>query len=215
MEDGREQDILGDSFRGAVCEDNAGFAVEARFYRKLDRRRIKCELCPRGCLVADGKRGLCGVRENRGGTFLSLVHSRVCALNVDPVEKKPIFHFLPGTTALSLATAGCNVRCKFCQNWEISQTRPERIPAEYIPPRLAAALARRYGCPAIAFTYSEPVIFCEYLMDTADAGHEAGIRSVAVSNGFIAQPALREAYGRLDAVKIDLKAFSDTFYRDV
>ncbi len=212
---GSQQDFPGDLFRGAASADDARFTVEAKFYRKLEKRRIKCELCPRGCTVADGKRGPCGVRENRGGVLLTLVHSRVCAVHVDPVEKKPIFHYLPGTTAFSLATAGCNVHCDFCQNWKISQARPEQVPAEYMPPRLVAELAKRNGCPTIAFTYSEPVVFSEYLMDTADAGHQEGIRSLVVSNGYIGQQALREAYGRMDAVKIDLKAFSETYYRDV
>ncbi len=103
--------------------------------RKLDNRKIKCKLCPRECTVGDKERGYCGVRENRGGTYYSLVHSRVCAAHVDPIEKKPLFHYLPGTLAFSLATAGCNVNCKFCQNWDISQSRPEQIPAEYAPPQ--------------------------------------------------------------------------------
>jgi pyruvate formate lyase activating enzyme len=197
------------------AEDDVRFTVEAKFYLKLEHRKIKCELCPRECTVGEGKRGSCGVRENRGGLFYSLVHSRVCAAHIDPVEKKPIFHYLPGTIAFSLATAGCNVHCKFCQNWEISQSRPEELSAEYMPPRRVAELARQNGCPTIAFTYSEPVVFSEYLMDTADAGHEAGIRSIVVSNGFIGQTALKAAYGKMDAVKIDLKSFSESYYRDV
>jgi pyruvate formate lyase activating enzyme len=194
---------------------DARFTVEARFYKKLENQKIRCELCPRQCTVAENQRGYCGVRENRGGVFYSLVHSRVCAAHVDPVEKKPLFHYLPGTNAFSLATAGCNLNCKFCQNWEISQSRPEEIPAEYLPPRRVVELAKQYDCPTIAFTYSEPVVFSEFLMDTADAGHEAGIRSLVVSNGFIGQEALQAAYGKMDAVKIDLKAFSESYYRDV
>jgi len=194
---------------------DARFTVEARFYKKLANQKIRCELCPRQCTMEDKQRGYCGVRENRGGVFYSLVHSRVCAAHVDPVEKKPLFHYLPGTMAFSLATAGCNLNCKFCQNWEISQSRPEEIPAEYLPPQRVVELARQYGCPTIAFTYSEPVIFSEFLMDTADAGHEAGIRSLVVSNGFIGQEALQAAYGKMDAVKIDLKSFSESYYRDV
>jgi pyruvate formate lyase activating enzyme len=165
--------------------------------------------------VGDRERGYCGVRENRGGTYYSLVHSRVCAAHVDPIEKKPLFHYLPGTVAFSLATAGCNVNCKFCQNWDISQSRPEQVPAEYTPPRRVADLAGQYGCPTIAYTYSEPVVFSEFLMDAADAGHQAGIRSVVVSNGYMQQESLKEAYGKMDAVKIDLKAFSESYYKDV
>jgi pyruvate formate lyase activating enzyme len=203
------------SSSGAQGQDDSRFVVEAKFYEKLANRKIKCKLCPRACTVGDKERGYCGVRENRGGTYYTLVHSRVCAAHVDPVEKKPLFHYLPGTNAFSVATAGCNVNCKFCQNWEISQSRPEQIPADYAPPQRVAALAKQYKCPTIAYTYSEPVIFSEYLMDTADAGHKAGIRSIVVSNGYIREDALKQAYGKMDAVKIDLKAFTEKYYRDV
>ncbi len=194
---------------------DARFVVEAKFYEKQPNRKIKCKLCPRECVVGDKERGYCGVRENRGGTYYTLVHSRVCAAHVDPVEKKPLFHYLPGSLAFSIATAGCNVNCKFCQNWDISQSRPEQIPAQYTPPRRVAELARQYSCPTIAYTYSEPVIFAEFLMDAADAGHEAGIRSIVVSNGFMQQDALKMAYGKMDAIKIDLKSFSESYYRQV
>jgi len=196
-------------------QDDSRFTVEARFYQKLPGIKIKCKLCPRECVVGDRERGYCGVRENRGGTYYTLVHSRVCAAHVDPVEKKPLFHYLPGTLAFSIATAGCNVNCKFCQNWDISQARPEQLPADYAPPDRIARLAKQYACPTIAYTYSEPVIFSEFLMDTADAGHEAGIRSIVVSNGYMQEESLRAAYGKMDAVKIDLKAFSEKYYRDV
>ena len=194
---------------------DAQFVREARFYDKLANRKVKCKLCPRACVVGDKERGYCGVRENRGGVYYTLVHSRVCAAHVDPVEKKPLFHYLPGTNAFSIATAGCNVNCKFCQNWEISQSRPEQIPADYAPPERVAALARQTGCPTIAYTYSEPVVFAEYVMDTADAGHAAGVRSIVVSNGYMQEEPLRQAYGKMDAVKIDLKAFTEKYYRDV
>lgn len=196
-------------------QDDSRFTVEARFYQKLQNKKIKCKLCPRECTVGDKERGYCGVRENHGGTYYTLVHSRVCAAHIDPVEKKPLFHYLPGTLAFSLATAGCNVNCKFCQNWDISQVRPEQVPADYAPPKLVAGLAKQHGCPTIAYTYSEPVVFSEYLMDAADAGHEAGVRSVVVSNGYIQEDALKTAYGKMDAVKIDLKAFSESYYKDI
>ncbi len=200
---------------GASTQSDEQFTFEARFYEKLDSRKIRCKLCPRECIVGDKERGYCGVRENRGGTYYTLVHSRVCAAHVDPIEKKPLFHYLPGTTAFSIATAGCNVNCKFCQNWEISQSRPEEIPAQYISPHQAAGIARQHNCPTIAYTYSEPVVFAEYLMDTADAGHAAGVRSIVVSNGYMQHDALEQAYGKMDAVKIDLKAFTDSFYAKV
>jgi pyruvate formate lyase activating enzyme len=196
-------------------EDNARFVVEAKFYQKLQNRKIKCKLCPRECTVGDKERGYCGVRENRSGTYYTLVHSRVAAAHVDPVEKKPLFHYLPGSVAFSLGTAGCNVNCKFCQNWDISQSRPEQVPAQYAPPQRVAELAKQYNCPTIAFTYSEPVVFSEFLMDAADAGHAAGIRSIVVSNGYMQEDALKAAYGKMDAVKIDLKSFSENYYRQV
>src|SRR5271165_892366 len=199
----------------APRQDESQFTVEARFYEKQPNRKVKCKLCPRECVVGDKERGYCGVRENRGGTYYSLVHSRVCAAHVDPVEKKPLFHYLPGSLAFSLATAGCNVNCKFCQNWDISQSRPEQVPAQFLPPRQVAELAAKWRCPSVAFTYSEPVVFSEFLMDTADDAHEAGIRSVVVSNGYIQDEPLRAAYGKMDAVKIDLKAFTDSFYQKI
>jgi pyruvate formate lyase activating enzyme len=200
---------------GKSAQSDSQFTVEAKFYEKLQNKKIKCKLCPRECVVGDRERGYCGVRENREGTYYTLVHSRVCAAHIDPIEKKPLFHYLPGTVAFSLATAGCNVNCKFCQNWDISQVRPEQVRADYAPPQRVAELAKQYHCPSIAYTYSEPVVFSEYLMDTADAGHEAGVRSVVVSNGYMQTDSLKAAYGKMDAVKIDLKAFSDPYYRDV
>ena len=196
-------------------QDDSRFVVEAKFYEKQPNKKIKCKLCPRECAVGDRERGYCGVRENRGGIYYTLVHSRVAAAHIDPIEKKPLFHYLPGTMALSIATAGCNVNCKFCQNWDISQVRPEQVPADYAPPKAVAQLAKQHGCPSIAYTYSEPVVFAEYLMDAADAGHEAGVQSVAVSNGYMQQDSLKAAYGKMDAVKIDLKSFTESYYKDV
>jgi pyruvate formate lyase activating enzyme len=200
---------------GGSAHSDSQFTVEAKFYEKLQTKKIKCKLCPRECVVGDRERGYCGVRENREGIYYTLVHSRVCAAHIDPIEKKPLFHYLPGTLAFSLATAGCNVNCKFCQNWDISQARPEQVPADYAPPQKVAELAKQYHCPTIAYTYSEPVVFSEYLMDTADAGHDAGVRSVVVSNGYMQTESLKAAYGKMDAVKIDLKAFSESYYRNV
>ena len=203
------------SWQTASNQDDKYFTAEARFYEKLANKKIKCKLCPRQCTVGDKERGYCGVRENRGGVYYTLVHSRVCAAHVDPIEKKPLFHYLPGSLAFSIATAGCNVNCKFCQNWNISQSRPEQVPADYLPPDRVAQLAAQNRCPTIAYTYSEPVVSSEFLMDAADAGHKAGIRSVVVSNGYIQEEALRAAYGRMDAVKIDLKSFSGSYYQKV
>jgi pyruvate formate lyase activating enzyme len=199
----------------SLTEDDAHFRVEARFYEKLPGKNVRCKLCPRGCVVGDRQRGHCRVRENRGGTYYSLVHSRVCAAHIDPIEKKPFFHFHPGILAFSLATAGCNVNCKFCQNWEISQAQPEDLAARYMPPADVAALAKQSLCPAVAFTYSEPTVFNEFVTDAADAAREQGTKAVVVSNGFIQQEPLKRLCKHVDAIKIDLKAFSAKYYRDV
>jgi len=199
----------------STSNDDARFRKEARFYEKLTGKTVQCKLCPRGCVVADGERGHCRIRENRGGTYYTLVHGRVCAAHIDPIEKKPFFHFYPGTMAFSLATAGCNVTCKFCQNWEISQAKPEELPAQYMPPADVASLAKKYECPAVAFTYSEPTVWNEFVTDAADAAREQGIRSVVVSNGFIQQEPLKRLCKHVDAVKIDMKSFSAKYYRDV
>lgn len=187
---------------------------EAMYYKKLETLRVECQLCPRGCKVADLERGYCGVRENRGGDYYTLVHSRACALHVDPIEKKPFFHYLPGTPALSVAAPGCNVECKFCQNWQISQFRPEQIDCTRRSPEDLVRMAKQSSSPTIAFTYSEPVVFYEYMYDTARMAREQGVTSVVVSNGYIKEEPLVELCKYLDAVKIDLKAFTEKFYKE-
>ena len=196
-------------------DDDARFRKEARFYEKLPGKNVRCKLCPRECVIADRDRGHCRVRENRGGTYYTLVHSRVCAAHIDPIEKKPFFHFHPGIVAFSLATVGCNVSCKFCQNWEISQAKPENLPARYLPPEEVATSAKQNQCPAVAFTYSEPTVWNEYVVDAADAARANGIKAVVVSNGFIQQEPLKRLCQHVDAIKIDLKSFSAKYYRDV
>jgi pyruvate formate lyase activating enzyme len=198
-----------------AAENDSQYIVEAKHYEKLPYKKIKCKLCPRECVIDDRERGYCGVRENRGGTYYSLVHSRIATAHVDPIEKKPLFHFHPGTMAFSVATAGCNVNCKMCQNWEISQVRPEQVRSTYVPPSNLSALARKYQCPSIAYTYSEPVIFYEYVMDSADAGHAVGVKSVVISGGYIQRDPLVKMCRSVDAIKIDLKAFSEKFYKQV
>ncbi len=188
--------------------------VEARYYRKLPDREIECDLCPRVCRLGDKERGYCGVRENDGGIYYTLVYGKACSLNVDPVEKKPFFHVLPGTTALSIATAGCNVNCKFCQNWEISQVRPEQINHIDLPPSAVAEAALKYGSPTIAYTYTEPVVFFEYMYDTALAARKRKIRSLVVTGGHINQDPLKDLIPVVDAIKVDLKAFSEDFYKE-
>lgn len=199
----------------ALAADDARYVAEARFWEKLPHRKIKCKLCPRECVIDDRERGYCGVRENRGGVYYTLVHSRVCAANVDPIEKKPFFHVLPGTLSFSIATAGCNVNCKMCQNWDISQVRPEQVRSIYMPPREVAALARQNRCATVAYTYTEPVIFYEFMVDSAEAVRAAGVRNVVVTGGYITTEPLKELCKRVDAVKVDLKAFTEKFYREV
>jgi len=187
----------------------------ARWWSPLPDREVACGLCFRGCVIPEGERGECGVRENRGGQLKTLVHSRPVALNLDPIEKKPFFHVLPGTSALSLGTAGCNYNCRWCQNWEISQSRPEEIPAPTLTPEEIAALARKRGAPLVACTYSEPTVFSEYVLDLAVAARKAGLRTVVVSNGSIREEPLRELCPVLAAYKVDLKAYSEKTYREM
>jgi pyruvate formate lyase activating enzyme len=198
-----------------ASDSDSQFIREARFYDKLTYKKIKCKLCPRECTIDDRERGYCGARENRGGTYYTLVHSRVCTAHIDPIEKKPFFHFHPGSMAFSIATAGCNVNCKFCQNWEISQVRPEEVQSLYLPPEQVASVAKRNQCVSVAYTYSEPVIFYEYMVDSAKAGHDQGVKSVVVTGAFIKQDPLKELSRRVDAIKVDLKAFSEKYYKEV
>jgi pyruvate formate lyase activating enzyme len=185
---------------------------EALFYEKLDKKIVQCHLCPRNCIIPDGKRGFCGVRENRSGTLFTLVYAKPVAIHIDPIEKKPLFHFLPSTTAFSIATAGCNLRCKFCQNWEISQVRPEELQYSYIEPEDLVKRAKGSGSPTIAYTYTEPTIFYEYMIETARLARRAGLKNVMHSAGYINEEPLRQLAKYLDAANIDLKGFSDDYY---
>ena len=187
----------------------------ALFYKKLGEGIIECQLCPRRCHVSDLERGYCGVRENIGGEYYTLVYSKVCSANVDPIEKKPFFHFLPGTTAFSIATAGCNMNCKFCQNWSISQFRPEDVNHFELTPEECADVAIKNGSASIAYTYSEPVIFYEYMRDCAIEGRKKGVRSVVVTAGYIEKEPLLELIPLVDAIKIDLKAYTESYYHDI
>jgi pyruvate formate lyase activating enzyme len=196
-------------------DDMQRFVREARHYEKLPHKKIKCVLCPRECVIDDRERGYCGVRENREGTYFTLVYSRPCTYHVDPIEKKPLFHFYPGSNAFSIATAGCNVNCKFCQNWEISQVRPEQIRSIYMPPKKSAQIAKNEDCLSIAYTYSEPTIFFEYMQDTAIAARERGVKSVIITAAYIAEKPLVELCHTVDAIIVDLKAFTEEYYRDV
>ena len=186
----------------------------ARWFRKLPEEWVQCGLCPNECRISEGERGTCGVRENRKGSLFTLVHSRPCSVAVDPIEKKPFFHVLPGASALSLATPGCNLECKGCQNWEIAQARPEQVPTATLTPDGAVELARARGSRVIACTYTEPVVFAEYVADIAAAGRRKGVRTVVVSNGYVKEEPLGDLAPLLSAYKVDLKGFREAFYRE-
>lgn len=190
-------------------------SVEARYYKKLDGGGIECGICPRKCRITDLERGYCGARENRNDIYYTLVYGLPCAVNIDPIEKKPLFHFQPGTAAFSLATAGCNSNCRFCQNWDISQSRPEQTDNIDLPPEAIIEICRNRKVPAIAYTYSEPIIFYEYMYDTARLGHEKGIKSVMITGGYIEKEPLVDLLAHLDAVKVDLKSIREQYYKDI
>jgi len=179
------------------------------------RDLIKCLLCPQGCIIEEGKRGKCGTRINVNGVLRTLSYGHPISIHVDPIEKKPLYHFLPGTAAFSLATAGCPLSCQFCQNWEISQSRPEDFPDRFVQPAQIVDAAENSNAPVIAYTYNEPTVFTEYLLDIARLGKEHGKRSVIISCGFVNEAPLAEMCETLDAIKIDLKGFSRDFYRKV
>lgn len=188
---------------------------EAEFYAKLERKFVRCELCPRYCTIAPGQRGMCRARENKDGTLYSVVYARPCALGKEPIEKAPFFHFLPGTSRIVLATAGCNQMCKYCQNWEISQSSVEDLPFSDMPPESVVALAIREKTPTICFTFSEPVVFYEYMADIARLARKKGIRTAVVTGAYINPAPLAQLCSLVDAIKIDLKGFTPEFYRNV
>jgi pyruvate formate lyase activating enzyme len=190
---------------------------EAMFYENLDGK-VRCHLCNHQCVIKEGKRGICSVRENREGKLYSLVYGRSVATGIDPIEKKPFFNFYPGSTAYSIATAGCNFRCLNCQNWEISQMpkgKEGRIIGEELLPEKIVTEARSRGCKSIAYTYTEPTIFFEYAYDTAKLAHKEGIKNVFVTNGYTSTEAIKEIAPFLDAANVDLKGFSEDFYHKV
>lgn len=202
---------------GAVPPTKAGddskWSRRAQYWRALAQDRVKCLLCPRGCETDPGERGFCGVRENRGGELRTLVYGRAASINVDPIEKKPFFHVLPGSPVFSFATAGCNMACKNCQNWQLSQSRPEEVPARDLPPAKLVDLAKKQSASLIAGTYSEPTVFTEYLLDVAREGNKRGLRTVSVTAGQIARAPMVDLCRELAAVKIDLKSMREEFYR--
>ena len=190
---------------------------EAGFWTAAEGGAVRCGACPHGCVVAEGMRGRCGVRGNEGGKLRSLVWGRAAALAVDPVEKKPLYHFLPGRAVLSVGTLGCNLSCRFCQNDGLSRASAKEVEAlageRALEPGAVAAAARARGVPMVAFTYNEPVVWAEWAAETAAACREAGVRTVAVTNGYVAGKAREAFFGAMDAANVDLKSFRDAFYR--
>jgi pyruvate formate lyase activating enzyme len=189
--------------------------VAGRFWHQLDDGRIQCDLCPRYCKLHEGQRGLCFVRGRQDGRMLLTTYGRSSGFCIDPIEKKPLNHFLPGTPVLSFGTAGCNLTCKFCQNWDISKAREFDRLQDLASPGAIAAAAMTSGCRSVAFTYNDPVIFFEYALDVAQACRERGIKTVAVSAGYICAEPRVEFFHHMDAANIDLKAFTDDFYRNL
>ncbi|MCA1959383.1 MAG: AmmeMemoRadiSam system radical SAM enzyme [Desulfomonile sp.] len=188
---------------------------EALLYDKLEKNQVKCRLCRHGCRIRDGKRGICFVRENHGGILYSLVYDKVISANVDPIEKKPLFHVQPGSRSFSIATPGCNFRCSFCQNYTISQMARDvgRIEGEAVAPARLAELAVARKCTSIAYTYTEPTIYYELARDTMAEAKKRGLLNVFVTNGYMTRDMLDDSKGLLDAVNVDLKAFNDHFYK--
>ena len=188
---------------------------EAMFYRKIDAKTVQCRLCPRKCTLQEGMRSFCRVRENVGGKLNTLVYELPCAVHIDPIEKKPIYHMLPGTSAFSIATAGCNLRCKFCQNWQISQMSPEETSNIKLPCRTIISKAKEEGCRSIAYTYSEPTVFYEYMIETAALAKKEGIKNIFKTGGFINADPLNELCNYLDAANVDLKGFDKKYLNDI
>ena len=189
--------------------------VRGQWHHKTASGRVQCDLCPRHCTLSEGQRGFCFVREAQAGEVVLSSYGRASGFCVDPIEKKPLNHFFPGTSVLSFGTAGCNLGCRFCQNWDISKAKQMDRLTDFAGPTAIAEAAVRAGCRSIAFTYNDPVIFAEYAIDAAHAAREAGVRSVAVTAGYIGDAAREAFFAPMDAANVDLKGFTEDFYRKV
>ena len=185
---------------------------EARWWERDPDGRVHCFLCPRHCHIGHGQSGFCYIRVNQDGRLYSLGYAAPAALQIDPIEKKPLSHFLPGTRVFSMGTAGCNMGCFFCQNWDISKSHQDQVNSRHVPPEEVPLLAKKYGCASIAFTYNEPTIWGEYVIDICKAARPMGLKTVMVSNGYITREAFHDIYDHIDAANIDLKAFTENFY---
>ncbi|MCK5146516.1 AmmeMemoRadiSam system radical SAM enzyme [bacterium] len=187
----------------------------ARYWRALEGQAVECLLCPWQCIVQKGYRGRCQVRENVDGRYISLIYGRIASIHTDPIEKKPFYHFLPGSEVFSMATAGCNVDCSFCQNWTLARRKPEELPNVGYKPEQIVSTVRQKNVPVIAYTYNEPTIYNEFIFDTSMLAKDAGIHTVIVSNGFINKKPLKDLCQYIDAYKVDLKAFTEDYYTNV
>ena len=194
-------------------EEIGNSGLPGRYWHKTEEGKIHCDLCPRACVLKEGDRGFCFVRQNVGGEMFLTTYGKSTGFCIDPIEKKPLNHFLPGTSVLSFGTAGCNLGCRFCQNWDISKSREiERLSEKAFPEQIAEAAART-GARSVAYTYNDPVVWLEYAVDTARACRERGVKNVAVTAGYICPEARSEFFGQMDAANVDLKAFTEQFYR--
>ena len=195
--------------------DSISSPKEALFYKKTDGQKVQCLLCPRECVIVDGKRGFCRNRENRGGTLYTLVYGKPAVVDIGPIEKAPLYHFIPGHFRLCITCASCNLRCKHCQNWHLSQKSSEELDYYSYSPLEIVQQAKKQGLNSVSFTYTEPTVYYEYLYDVSILAKEAGMKTSIVSNGYINQEPLLKLLKVLDAMKIDLKGFSEEFYKDV
>jgi pyruvate formate lyase activating enzyme len=198
-----------------VVDKGTGIVHPTNYWHRLEDGRVQCDVCPRACRLHEGQRGLCFVRGCEGNAVVLHSYGRSSGFCIDPIEKKPLNHFLPGTPVLSFGTAGCNLTCKFCQNWDMSKSREMDTLADRAAPEDLAATARRFGCRSIAYTYNDPVIFLEYAVDVAEACRRHGIRNVAVTAGYVCPDPRREFFRYMDAANVDLKAFTERFYAKV
>ena len=200
---------------GTICVRSNRFLMECRYYQRLEDGRLECQLCPHHCKIANGKAGICQSRRNKGGVLVSDVYGKPCSLAIDPIEKKPLYHFHPGTTCLSIACTGCNFHCLNCQNHDISQVTPLDVGHYDLPPAKVVELCLEHHCPGIAYTYTEPLTYLEYITDTAKLAHKAGLWNILVTAGYICQEPMNDLLPYLDAANIDLKSFSDDIYMKV
>ncbi len=187
----------------------------AKWWQALDNQKVQCQLCPRNCIIAEGNKGFCQTRQNKDGELHSLVYGYPSAINIDPIEKKPLFHFYPGSRVFSIGTIGCNLECQFCQNYQIARQNYVRKDREYLPPEEVVDLAINNECDSIAFTYNEPTVFGEYIIDIAKIAKAQGLKTVIVSNGYINPTPLQDIYSLIDAANIDLKSGSNNFYNQI